>query len=264
MAKETVTRVIDDLDGSEASATVGFSWDGVAYQIDLSAGNAQAFQAAIEPYLKAGRRVRRSAKRAPARRASRAAMVDLHAVREWASANGHAVAGRGRIAATIIDAFHAAQRTLAEPAAMNGANAPSAAPAQAATDATPRKTAPKKVAPRTRASARTGSQSGLSEIRAWATVNGHQVADRGRIPDIVVEAFHAAHPGVGGADSPEQSAVLPEGKAAPRKGPAKKVTRGKVAPKKAAPRKAAVNKAAPPKAAAKKATAKPAPAPAAT
>jgi hypothetical protein len=180
--------------------------------------------------------------------------VDLHAVREWASANGHAVAGRGRIAATIVEAFHAAQHTLAEPAAMNGASAPSAAPPRAATDATPPKTAPKKVAPRSRTSATTASQSGLSAIRAWATATGHQVAERGRIPDTVVEAFHAAHAVVGGADSPEQSAVLPEGKAALRKGLAKKETRGKVAPGKAAPRKAA----------AKKAAAKPTAAPAVT
>jgi len=72
MAKETITRLTDDLDGSGATTTVRFSWEGVGYEIDLSAGNAQSFQAAVEPYLMAGRRVSRTVKRSPRRRGTNA------------------------------------------------------------------------------------------------------------------------------------------------------------------------------------------------
>lgn len=33
----------------------------------------------------------------------------------------------------------------------------------------------------------------LSAIRAWAKENGHQVSDRGRVPDAVQQAYDAAH-----------------------------------------------------------------------
>lgn len=32
------------------------------------------------------------------------------------------------------------------------------------------------------------------EIRRWANEHGHKVSDRGRIPQLVVEEWHAAHP----------------------------------------------------------------------
>src|SRR5262245_10209833 len=41
VAKETVTRLIDDLDGGEAHETVTFGLDGHVYQIDLSTRNAK-------------------------------------------------------------------------------------------------------------------------------------------------------------------------------------------------------------------------------
>jgi hypothetical protein len=33
----------------------------------------------------------------------------------------------------------------------------------------------------------------LGAVRAWARENGHEVSTRGRIPGVVVEAYHAAH-----------------------------------------------------------------------
>lgn len=36
MATETITRLIDDLDGSEAQRTMTFAWDGRTYEVDLS------------------------------------------------------------------------------------------------------------------------------------------------------------------------------------------------------------------------------------
>jgi hypothetical protein len=204
MAKETITRFTDDLDGSGASTTVRFSFDGVGYEIDLSAGNAQSFQAAVEPYLIAGRRVTRTARRSPARPVSSAAKVDLNAIREWASANGHAVAARGRIAATIVESFHAAQHALTDPGAANGESRPTGSPRKPAAKARSGKKAAAKTAPKT----------GLNEIRAWAARNGYKVADRGRIPAAIIEAFHAAQAAVGDAVSPQQLAAIPAKKAA--------------------------------------------------
>ncbi len=54
MAKETITRLIDDLDGGEADETVKFGLDGVQYEIDLSKDNAAKLREALQPYVKAG------------------------------------------------------------------------------------------------------------------------------------------------------------------------------------------------------------------
>ena len=59
MAKKTVVSeiLIDDLDGGDADRTVRFSWDGVAYELELSKKNAQAFDKTMKPYVAAARRV---------------------------------------------------------------------------------------------------------------------------------------------------------------------------------------------------------------
>ena len=59
MAKETITRLIDDLDRSEADETVKFGLDGVQYEIDLSTKNATKLREALKPYIKAGTRIGR-------------------------------------------------------------------------------------------------------------------------------------------------------------------------------------------------------------
>jgi hypothetical protein len=38
-----------------------------------------------------------------------------------------------------------------------------------------------------------GSATNTAEIRQWAKDNGHAVSERGRIPGIVIEAYHKAH-----------------------------------------------------------------------
>ena len=40
MAQKVQVLLVDDIDGSEATETVSFGLDGVAYEIDLSSGNA--------------------------------------------------------------------------------------------------------------------------------------------------------------------------------------------------------------------------------
>lgn len=60
MAKETITRLIDDLDKSDADETVRFGLDGVEYEIDLSAKNAAKLRQLLEPYVTHGTRLSRT------------------------------------------------------------------------------------------------------------------------------------------------------------------------------------------------------------
>ena len=64
MARQTITRLIDDLDQSEADETVRFGLDGVQYEIDLSAKNAAKLRDLLQPYIAAGKRINRAGGRA--------------------------------------------------------------------------------------------------------------------------------------------------------------------------------------------------------
>ena len=114
MAKKVTVTLVDDFDGAgPADETVEFSIDGVTYEIDLSASNAQKLRDEFKPWTEAGRRVggrRRGRPSATAGGRGRA-VIDREqsaAIREWARRNGHRVSTRGRIPADVIDAFHAA------------------------------------------------------------------------------------------------------------------------------------------------------------
>src|SRR6187402_271653 len=100
MAKQTVTTLIDDLDGSEASESIAFSYRGSSYNIDLSEKNAAAFDKAIAKYIDHATREssRRTAPRATAASPG-AKRSDLAEVRAWAAANGYEISSRGRVAA---------------------------------------------------------------------------------------------------------------------------------------------------------------------
>lgn len=108
MAKQTVVTevLVDDLDGTPGERTVNFTWDGVAYEIELSKKNAVAFEKVVRPYTEAARRVRASRLRRSGGRGS--AKQNLPAIREWAAQNGFDVSTRGRIASSVIDAYEAA------------------------------------------------------------------------------------------------------------------------------------------------------------
>ena len=59
MAKQVITVLTDDLDGSDADRTVEFGLDGVTYTIDLSDKNAGKLRKALEPYVAAAHRMGR-------------------------------------------------------------------------------------------------------------------------------------------------------------------------------------------------------------
>ncbi len=115
MARRIVHQLVDDLDGTVLEVgegeTVLFSLDGVAYEIDLTSDNAAALRAAFDPYVSAARSISSSRAASAAssqRKRRRPGQPDYGAVREWAKSNGYQVSERGRVPASVIEAFEAA------------------------------------------------------------------------------------------------------------------------------------------------------------
>ncbi|WP_132991903.1 histone-like nucleoid-structuring protein Lsr2 [Gordonia zhaorongruii] len=108
MAKKTVIKIVDDIDGVELDEyeTVRWSLDGKNYEFDTSPERAEEFRNHVATYVAASR----SVNRAPARRAAAAgrSSSNTRVVREWANANGFTVSDRGRIPADVLAAYEAA------------------------------------------------------------------------------------------------------------------------------------------------------------
>jgi hypothetical protein len=112
MAQKIQVLLVDDLDGSDAEETVAFAVDGTSYEIDLSSSNAAKLRDAFAPYVGHARRAARGLGRGSGPRGgrgtARADREQTQAIREWARNNGHQVSDRGRVPATIIEAYNAA------------------------------------------------------------------------------------------------------------------------------------------------------------
>ena len=118
MARRIVHQLVDDIDGTLLDVgegeTVLFSLDGVAYEIDLTDENAAALRSALERYTKAARTVSsaravsRSASSSSGRKRRRSGQQDYSGVREWAKQNGYQVSERGRVPASVLEAYEAA------------------------------------------------------------------------------------------------------------------------------------------------------------
>ncbi len=111
MAKETIVRLVDDLDGSEAVESVSFAYKGHSYEIDLNEKNAAALEKALSKFVNAARKGgSAAAPRGRSRRSARSASAapELGAIREWATQNGFEVSTRGRIASAVVEAYEAA------------------------------------------------------------------------------------------------------------------------------------------------------------
>jgi hypothetical protein len=104
MARKTVVALEDDLTGGPADETVRFSLDGVDYEIDLSAHNAERLRSDLDVFVAAARRVRTRAFRDIA--TPRVDRAQLTAIREWARGQGLPVSPRGRIPESVLDAYH--------------------------------------------------------------------------------------------------------------------------------------------------------------
>jgi hypothetical protein len=116
MARKVQVILSDDLDDSiSADETVTFALDGTTYEIDLSESNASEMRDALARYVSAARKVSSRGARASGAGRSRATggggrmdREQAGAIREWARKNGHEVSDRGRIPASVVEAFEAA------------------------------------------------------------------------------------------------------------------------------------------------------------
>ncbi|WP_460802536.1 histone-like nucleoid-structuring protein Lsr2 [Microbacterium sp. GXF6406] len=112
MARRIVHQLVDDIDGTVlevgAGESIRFSLENISYEIDLSTENAAALRSALEPYIAAARRSSNApASRGGARKRA-AGSPETAVIREWASSQGLAISERGRIPASIIEAYRAA------------------------------------------------------------------------------------------------------------------------------------------------------------
>jgi hypothetical protein len=113
VAQRVETRLVDDLDGTEAAETVTFGFEGHQYEIDLSDRNASRLRDSLAAYVGAARRAggaRQSRTTATTGRTARSTTSSTDreqtaAIREWARQNGHQVSDRGRIPHSVIEAY---------------------------------------------------------------------------------------------------------------------------------------------------------------
>jgi hypothetical protein len=113
MAQKVVVSLVDDLDGGEAEETVAFALDGKAYEIDLSATNAEKLRSGIAQFVEAARRPggprrprRGSGGASTSASTSGAEREQNQAIRQWAREQGLKVSDRGRIPAEVLQAYH--------------------------------------------------------------------------------------------------------------------------------------------------------------
>lgn len=111
MAKETITIVRDDLDGSEGASSYKFGWGNDQYEIDLSDKNAKELESFLSKYIdKAAKVTARLPRQAStsSTRSSSSNKEELQKIRQWAKDNGYEISERGRVSQTIQDAYRAA------------------------------------------------------------------------------------------------------------------------------------------------------------
>src|SRR5512135_1520617 len=102
MTRQAYTRLIDDLDGSDAADTVRFGYGGNEYEVDLCGEHLDSFEDFLAPYIEHGRRVRGLHRRPRGRSETHRTTRDLSAIRRWAREQGYPVRDRGRIADEIL------------------------------------------------------------------------------------------------------------------------------------------------------------------
>ncbi|MEV0001305.1 Lsr2 family protein [Micromonospora sp. NPDC050980] len=112
MAKQIIHKLVDDLDGGDADETVKFALDGVQYEIDLSAANADKLRGEFAQYIAHGTKVGRGGvvvggRAARGRGGATADREQNRAIREWAKKAGKDISDRGRIPQEIVDEYHA-------------------------------------------------------------------------------------------------------------------------------------------------------------
>ena len=119
MARKVQVILSDDLDENlSADETVSFALDGTNYEIDLSDKNAKELRDAFSRYVSAARKVSRGGRSSSSSSGGGASRgrgtggrmdrEQAGAIREWARKNGHNVSDRGRIPASVVEAYESA------------------------------------------------------------------------------------------------------------------------------------------------------------
>lgn len=117
MALETIVQLLDDIDGKPAQETVTFALDGLTYEIDLSAKNADKLRKTFTPYVDKARKA--DTRRRTLRSGVRAADDRQRAadIRAWARQHGISVNERGRIPTQVAQAYESNDPAKAKEAA---------------------------------------------------------------------------------------------------------------------------------------------------
>lgn len=107
MAKRTIAKYFSDLSGNDidsTSPTIHFAFDGTSYEIDLTEAEADELREVLAPYLAVARRAAgtRAARKAASSSDGGPSPKD---VRAWAVAQGLDVPARGRIPASLTEAY---------------------------------------------------------------------------------------------------------------------------------------------------------------
>src|SRR5262249_48950043 len=114
MARQVIHELIDDLDGSPAQETVQFGFKGKIFEIDLNERNAGALTDCFGEYADRAREIGRLPSAPRSSRVQRTVKstppVDTAAVRAWAMERGVPVSDRGRLPASVIEAYEDARR----------------------------------------------------------------------------------------------------------------------------------------------------------
>jgi hypothetical protein len=108
VAKQVITRVTDDLDGSEGAKAHTFAVDGKTYRIDLGEKSYEKLTKALAPFIEQAVVQRSSNGTARPVSGKPDRPYDLVALRAWAKKNKVAVPSRGRIPSAVVSAYQAA------------------------------------------------------------------------------------------------------------------------------------------------------------
>jgi|SRR3954454_4877385 hypothetical protein len=105
MAQRTVTLLEDDLEGGGAAETIEFGLDGAQYAVDLNEDNASRLRDSLAEFVAAARRIGGTTRRRNVPNPRRSSEVNPKVIRTWATENGYEVSARGRIPASIVEAY---------------------------------------------------------------------------------------------------------------------------------------------------------------
>ena len=115
--RDSMQKVVlfDDIDGKPADGTVMFALDGTGYEIDLKGKHETQLREILAPYIAVARRPAGAPNHRTGRARTRSAAPvsrygTLSEVREWARSQGIEVKPKGRLAAELVDRYHAAQQ----------------------------------------------------------------------------------------------------------------------------------------------------------